>query len=73
MHFPGLGLPELLIVGFLLLVLPALWAWALVHCFQRRDDPDRLAWLVALGVVPWLAVPVYGWLKMVPRSPSSDA
>jgi hypothetical protein len=68
MNSPGLPLPELLIVGFLLLALPTLWAWAVVHCFRRRDNPDRLAWLIILCIVPFLAVPVYFWLKMRPRA-----
>jgi hypothetical protein len=65
MSFPGFPMfePSCLVVG-LFAVGWLFWAWALVHCFGNREDPDRLAWLIVLcGAAPF-AVPLYWWHKM---------
>jgi len=60
----NLGLPELMVIGFVgLLIFPltALWIWALVDCVRKETDTGntKLIWILIIAILNIIGAILY--------------
>lgn len=63
----GLGGSELLIIAVLFAAF-GFWLWMLVDCLQNEKDAGtKIAWLLVIILVAAVGVPLYFFMRKLPR------
>jgi hypothetical protein len=56
---PGIDPIELLVLLVIGLGGTAFWIWMIIECITKERDPDRLVWIVIIGVTHFIGAAIY--------------